>query len=151
MPSVRNVGPFVNLAVLCRARYEQPDESVDLIGILKHVLTLDSPYLDRVDARELQTVAVVSLHGGELRGGHTLAVRTRYPGGIDGPMVSRLVEFSDDVPQVTVQVPLKIELERPGEYCVDIVFDRTLLSRITLTAAKPASAPGRRPKEAART
>lgn len=140
MPDVRNMGPFVNVAVLCRQRYEQPDGSVDLIGILQHAV-MDSPYLDRVDAREIRTVAIVSLHAGALRGAHTLSVRARYPGGIDGQMVARLVEFSDEALQVTLQMPLTISLERTGEYCVDVFFNQGLLTRISWLASKPLGGP----------
>jgi hypothetical protein len=135
MSEVRSSGPFVGLAVLCQRVDRQPDGSTDLIGIVDG-FSLDSPFLDKSQEVTMRLNAVISLRAGDLRGSHTLAVRGRYPAGLDGPMVSRLVEFTDDLPVATLLIPVEIELEHVGTYWFDVLFDQRTITRIPFVARR---------------
>lgn len=135
MSEVRSSGPFVGLAVLCQRVDRQPDGTTDLIGIVDGA-SLDSPFLDKNQEVTMRLNAVISLRAGDLRGSHTLAVRGRYPAGLDGPMVSRLVEFTDEVPAATLLIPVEIELEHVGTYWFDVLFDQRTITRIPFVARR---------------
>lgn len=138
MSQVRSDGPFVNVATLCRARHRQPDDTVDLIGVVRQAFVMDSAFLDRVEPSSIRLVAVVTLDGGNLRGAYPLALQTVFPGGTEGKMFARLVEFSDESPQVTMEVPLVLEVDQPGEYGVEVRFDQRLLTKMIVRASRSA-------------
>jgi hypothetical protein len=136
MSEVRSSGPFVGLAVLCDRVDRQPDGSTDLIGIVDG-FSLDSPFLDKAAPNmSMRLNAVIALRAGDLRGSHTVAVRGRYPAGLDGPMVSRLVEFTDETPAATLLIPVEIELEHVGTYWFDVLFDQRTITRIPFIARR---------------
>jgi hypothetical protein len=131
-------GPFVALAVLCQRMDRQADGSADVVGIVDG-LNLDSPFLGDQSDAEAPTVmltALVSIRAGEIRGQHVLAIRGRYPSGILGPSISRLVELTDQMPAATLSVPLELELEQLGTYWFDVTFDQILLTRIPLVVCR---------------
>lgn len=126
------------LAVLCQRMDRQADGSADIIGIVDG-LNLDSPFLNNQgvgetggDVPTVMLTALVSIRAGDVRGGHVLGVRGRYPSGFLGPTISRLVELTDQMPAATLSVPLELELEQLGTYWFDVTFDQELLTRIPL-------------------
>lgn len=137
MYPIRNDGPFVNVATVCRARHRQADGTVDLLGIVRNRLVMDASFLELVKERQLRLVTVVTLDGGHLRGAYPFALRTKYPGGTE-EMLARLLEFTDDAPQATMEAPLVVDVDQPGEYCVDVLFDQRCLTTIVVEAARPA-------------
>jgi hypothetical protein len=121
----------------------QADGSADIIGIVDG-LNLDSPFLNEQgvalgehgDVPAVMLTALVSIRAGDVRGGHVLAVRGRYPSGVLGPTISRLVELTDQMPAATLSVPLELELEQLGTYWFDVTFDQELLTRIPLVVRR---------------
>jgi hypothetical protein len=135
MSNVRSVGPFVGLAVLCRNVERQPDGSTHVLSIVDG-FELDSPYLDRADPAEQRLLAVLRLEAGDLRGNFTVAVRGRYPEGVEGPMCARLVEFTDDKPRALLIIQITIEMSHVGTYWFDVTVDQRMLTRIPLVARR---------------
>lgn len=131
MPEVRSAGPYIGVAVLCQRVDRQPDGSTDLIGIM-HDVSLDSPFLDEIQRKTLRLHAVIALRAGELRGGHVVAIRGKYPAGVDGPMVARLVEFTDEEPAAMLLIPVEIDLDALGVYWFEVMFDQRIVTRIPL-------------------
>lgn len=96
---------------------------------------MDTSFLELSKARQVRLVTVVTLDGGELRGEYPVALQTAYPGGTK-ELLARLVAFTDDAPQVTIEAPLVIDVDTPGEYCVDVIFDQRLLTTIALEVSR---------------
>jgi hypothetical protein len=128
-------GPYVALAVLCQRIDLQPDGSADVIGIV------DGVALTPVTAEEapplvLTVRAVIALRAGQARGAHTMGLRGIYPSGAEGLQASRVVQFTDARPAVTLNLPLELELPETGIYRFEITCDEALLTEITLTVER---------------
>jgi hypothetical protein len=138
-------GPFVALAVLCQRMDRQADGSADVMGIVDG-LTLDASVQPEPthEAPTVKLTALVSIRAGDVRGGHRLAIRSRYPSGDVGPSMSRLVDLTDQMPAATLSVPLELELEQLGTYWFDVTFDDDLLTRIPLLVGRGTSGLGGR-------
>lgn len=136
--SVAPRGPWVALAVFCQRVDLQPDGSADVIGIVDGVAFTPQQPPD-APALVLNVRAVVALRAGEVRGGRTIGIRGVYPSGAEGLQASRVVQFTDERPAITLSLPLELELPEVGVYRFDITCDGTLLTVLTLAVER---APG---------
>jgi hypothetical protein len=124
-------GPYVALAVLCQRVDLQPDGSADLIGIVSG-LAVEDPGDPATPPLVLNLRAVVALRGGSVRGPRRITLRGWFPSGAEGLSADKVVLFSDDRPEVTLNMPLELELPELGTYVFDVLCDDELLTAITL-------------------
>ncbi len=124
-------GPYVALAVLCQRIDLQPDGTANLIGIVDG-LAIDDPSDPNTPPLVLNLRAVIALRGGATRGAHTITLRGWFPSGSEGLVADKVVEFSDDRPAISLNLPLELELPETGTYVFDVLFDEVLLTAITL-------------------
>ncbi|MCC6161992.1 MAG: hypothetical protein IT182_01435 [Acidobacteria bacterium] len=124
-------GPYVALAVLCQRIDLQPDGTANLIGIVDG-LAIDDPSDPNTPPLILNLRAVIALRGGATRGAHTITLRGWFPSGSEGLVADKVVEFSDDRPAISLNLPLELELAETGTYVFDVLLDETLLTAITL-------------------
>ena len=130
-------GPFVAVAALCQSVERRDDGSMDVIGIVEGVL-LEAPPPDERDPLGLNPIAtlplrlVVSLRAGALRGQVEVRIVGRYPGGNAGPSTGVAVEFSEQRPVATINVPLEMEVHEAGDYQFDVLVGGRLLTVVPL-------------------
>lgn len=124
-------GPHVALAVLCQRIDLQSDGSADLIGIVDGVSLTEQQPAD-APPLVLNVRAVIALRAGDVRGARTIGVRGVYPSGAEGLHASRVVQFTDARPAVTLNVPLELELPEVGTYQFEVTCNDDLLTLITL-------------------
>lgn len=128
-------GPFVAMAVFCQRVDLQPDGSADVIGIVDGVaLTPQNP--EDAPPLVLSVRMVLALRSGDVRGARTVGIRGTYPSGAEGVHAHRVVQFTDQRPAVTLNVPLELELPETGVYLFDISSDDHLLTVMTLTVER---------------
>lgn len=138
-------GPFVAMAVLCQAVQRRDDGTMDVLGIVEGVV-LEPPPLSDTDPLGLRPVAVlplrllVALRAGAARGPCRVDVVGRYPAGNAGPSTGLHVEFSDERPAATLNVPIELQVHEPGTYQFDVVADGRLLTAVTLRVLYTAGA-----------
>jgi hypothetical protein len=77
--------------------------------------------------------AVVALRAGDTRGARTIGIRGTFPSGAEGLHAHRIVQFTDQRPAVTLNMPLELELPETGTYRFDVTCDDALLTVMTLT------------------
>jgi hypothetical protein len=80
--------------------------------------------------------AVIALRAGDVRGARTIGLRGIYPSGADGLQASRVVQFTDTRPAVTLNLPLELELPEAGTYRFEVTCDDDLLTLISLSVAR---------------
>ena len=119
------------LAVLCQRIDLQPDGTANLIGIVDGV-AIDDPSDPNTPPLVLNLRAVIGLRGGAARGSHTITLRGWFPSGAEGLVADKVVEFSDDRPAISLNLPLELELPEIGTYVFDVLCDENLLTAITL-------------------
>ena len=130
-------GPFVAVAALCQSVERRDDGSMDVIGIIEGVL-LEAPPPDERDPLGLNPIAtlplrlVVSLRAGSTRGHAEVRIIGRYPGGNEGPSTGVAVEFSEQRPVATINVPLALEVHEAGDYQFDVLAAGRLLTVVPL-------------------
>lgn len=136
MTSTEN-GPFVAVAVLCQAVQRRDDGTMDVLGIVEGLMLDPLPPSDQ-DPLGLRPVAVlplrllVSLRAGAARGTRRVDVVGHYPAGNAGPSTGMQVEFSDDRPAATLNVPVELEVHEPGTYRFDVLVDGRLITSVPL-------------------
>jgi hypothetical protein len=120
------------MAVFCQRVDLQPDGSADVVGIVDGVaLTPQSP--EDAPPLVLNVRAVVALRAGDIRGARTIGIRGTFPSGAEGLHAHRIVQFTDQRPAVTLNMPLELELPETGTYRFDVTCDDALLTVMTLT------------------
>lgn len=124
-------GPHVALAVLCQRIDIQPDGSADVIGIVDG-LAVDDPDDPATPPLILNVRAVVALRGGSVRGPRRIGIRGWFPSGEAGLSGETRVQFTDERPSVTLNMPLELELPELGTYRFDVLCDDEHLTTITL-------------------
>ena len=133
-------GPFVAMAVFCERLDQQPDGTVDVLGVVDGVsLSRDAdPGGDAFDASApvVRLVGLVSIRAGAARGPHTLALRAPFPDGELGAALSKPIELSDRSPGATFGFPFELEARDTGTYWFDVLYDDALLTRIPLVVER---------------
>ena len=130
-------GPFVAIAALCQAVQRHDDGSMDVLGIVEGVL-LEPRSPDDSDPLGLKPIAtlplrlIVSLRSGSVRGRVDVRVVGRYPGGSAGPSTGLQVEFTEQRPVATINVPLELEVHEPGTYRFDVLAEGRLVTVVPL-------------------
>lgn len=124
-------GPFVAIAVFCQRVDLQPDGSADLIGIVDGV-ALNPQHPQDAPALVLSVRAVIALRAGGARGARTIGIRGTYPSGAEGLNAHRVVQFTDQRPAITLNLPMELELPETGTYRFDVTCDDALLTVMTL-------------------
>jgi hypothetical protein len=120
------------MAVFCQRVDLQPDGSADIVGIVDGVaLTPQTP--EEAPPLVLNVRAVVALRAGDTRGARTIGIRGTFPSGAEGLHAHRIVQFTDQRPAVTLNMPLELELPETGTYRFDVTCDDALLTVMTLT------------------
>lgn len=120
------------MAVFCQRVDLQPDGSADIVGIVDGVaLTPQNP--EEAPPLVLNVRAVVALRAGDTRGARTIGIRGTFPSGAEGLHAHRIVQFTDQRPAVTLNMPLELELPETGTYRFDVTCDDALLTVMTLT------------------
>lgn len=126
------------MAVLCQAVQRRDDGTMDVLGIAEGVV-LEPPPPSEDDPLGLRPAAVlplrllVSLRAGRARGPCRVDIVGRYPGGKAGPSTAVQVEFSDERPGATVNVPVELRVHEPGTYLFDVLAAGRLLTTVPLT------------------
>jgi len=128
-------GPHVALAVLCQRVDLQPDGTADVIGIVDGLVLTPQNAAD-APPLVLNLRAVIALRAGDVRGARTIGLRGIYPSGADGLHASRVVQFTDTRPAVTLNLPLELELPEAGTYRFEVTCDDDLLTLISLSVAR---------------
>lgn len=129
--------PSVAMAVLCQAVQRREDGTMDVLGIVEGVMLEPPPPSDQ-DPLGLRPAAVlplrllVSLRAGALRGVHRVSVVGRYPAGNAGPSTSMNVEFTDQRPGATVNVPLELRVHEAGTYRFDVQLGERPMASVPL-------------------
>jgi hypothetical protein len=133
-------GPYVAMAVFCERLDQQPDGTVDVLGVVDGVsLSRDA---DRggsaIDegAPVVRLLGLVSLRAGDARGRHTLSLRAHFPDGELGATLARPIELTDRSPGATIGFPFELEARDTGTYWFDVTFDDRLLTRIPLVVER---------------
>ena len=130
-------GPFVAVAALCHRVERHDDGSMDILGIVEGVW-LEPPPPDDRDPLGLKPLAVlplrllVSLRAGSVRGPVAVRIVGRYPAGNAGPSAGVQVEFSNERPVATINVPLELEVHEPGAYRFDVEVGGRVLTVVPL-------------------
>lgn len=130
-------GPFVGMAVLCQSVQRREDGTMDVLGIVEGVV-LEPPPPPEVDPLGLRPAAVlplrllVSLRAGGVRGALRLEVTGRFPAGNAGPSTGLQVEFSEERPAATINVPVELQVFEAGTYAFDVLVDGHLLTSVPL-------------------
>jgi hypothetical protein len=124
-------GPFVAMAVFCQRVDLQADGSADVIGIVDGVSVSPQEPQD-APALVLSVRAVIALRAGSARGARTVGIRGTYPSGAEGLHAHRVVQFTDQRPAITLNLPMELELPETGTYRFDITCDDALLTVMTL-------------------
>jgi hypothetical protein len=130
-------GPFVAIAVLCQDVLRRDDGTMDVLGIVEGLL-VDPPPQGEDDPLGLRPAAIVSLRlmvslrAGTLRGAQAVQVVGRYPAGNAGPSTGVQVEFTDERPAATINVPLEIQVHEPGTYRFDVLVGGALVTVVPL-------------------
>ena len=120
------------MAVFCQRVDLQPDGSADILGIVDGLaLTPQGP--QDAPPLVLNVRAVVALRAGDTRGARTIGIRGTFPSGAEGLHAHRVVQFTDQRPAVTLNMPLELELPETGTYRFDVTCDDALLTVMTLT------------------
>ncbi len=130
-------GPFVAMAIFCQRVDLQPDGSADVIGIVDGV-AITPQHVEDAPPLVLNVRAVIALRAGEVRGTRTIGIRGTYPSGAEGLHAHRVVQFTEQRPAVTLNVPLELELPETGVYRFDITADDQMLTLLTLTVERAA-------------
>lgn len=131
-------GPFVAMAVFCERLDQQPDGTVDVLGVVDGVSLDADPGGDTFDdgAPVVRLLGLVSLRAGGARGGHTLSLRAHFPDGELGATLARPIELTDRSPGATIGFPFELEARETGTYWFDVVYDDRLLTRIPLVVER---------------
>jgi hypothetical protein len=124
-------GPFVAMAVFCQRVDLQTDGSADVIGIVDGVSVSPQEPQD-APALVLSVRGVIALRAGSARGARTIGIRGTYPSGAEGLHAHRVVQFTDQRPAITLNLPMELELPETGTYRFDITCDDALLTVMTL-------------------
>jgi hypothetical protein len=124
-------GPFVAMAVFCQRVDLQTDGSADVIGIVDGVSVRPQEPQD-APALVLSVRGVIALRAGSARGARTIGIRGTYPSGAEGLHAHRVVQFTDQRPAITLNLPMELELPETGTYRFDITCDDALLTVMTL-------------------
>jgi hypothetical protein len=135
-----SAGPFVAMAVFCERLDQQPDGTVDVLGVVDGVsLSRDAdPGGDAIDAAApvVRLLGLVSVRAGEARGRHTLSLRAHFPDGELGATLAKPIELTDRSPGATIGFPFELEARDTGTYWFDVVYDERLLTRIPLVVER---------------
>lgn len=130
-------GPSVAMAVLCQAVELREDGSMDVLGIVEGVVLEPAPPSDQ-DPLGLQPAAVlplrllVTLRAGPLRGAQRVRIASHYPAGNAGPSTEIDVEFSDQRPGATVNVPLEVRVHEAGTYRFAVLLGERPMASVPL-------------------
>lgn len=141
----RDAGPFVAMAVLCQAVQRREDGTMDVLGIVEGVV-LEPPLPSDADPLGLRPVAVlplrllVSLRAGAARGPRRVDVVGRYPAGNAGPSTGMDIEFTNERPAATLNVPIELQVHEAGTYHFEVLVNGQRLTVVPLTVLYSASA-----------
>ena len=133
MPTV--AGPHVAMAVFCQRLDLQPDGSADVVGIVDGVAVRPQEAAD-APPLVLSVRAVIAVRAGDVRGARTLGIRGTYPSGAEGLHAHRVVQFTDQRPAATLNLPMELELPELGTYRFAVTCDDDLLTVITLVVER---------------
>jgi hypothetical protein len=126
------LGPYVAMAVFCHRVDRQADGTVDVIGIVDGVSVSDPTPDASAEPAMIRLLGLVSIRAGAVRGRHVLSLKAHFPGGEEGPALSRPVELTDVAPGATLSFPLELEARDAGLYWFDVFFDEAPLTRMPL-------------------
>ena len=132
-------GPFVAMAVFCERLDQQPDGTVDVLGVVDGVSLAREADAggDAFDtAPVVRLLGLVSIRAGEARGRHTISLRAHFPDGELGAELTRPVDLTDRAPGATIGFPFELEARDTGTYWFDVSYDDRLLTRIPLVVER---------------
>jgi hypothetical protein len=132
-------GPFVAMAVFCERLDQQPDGTVDVLGVVDGVSLAREAEAggDALDtAPVVRLLGLVSIRAGDARGRHTISLRAHFPDGELGAELTRPIELTDRAPGATIGFPFELEARDTGTYWFDVTCDDRLLTRIPLVVER---------------
>jgi hypothetical protein len=130
--SAASAGPYVSMAVFCQRLDQQPDGTVDVIGVVDGVRVDATMESADAEAALIRLMGLVSIRAGQVRGRHAMALRAHFPSGDLGASLNRQVELTDREPGATISFPIELQAHEAGTYWFDVFFDERLLTRIPL-------------------
>lgn len=123
-------------ALLCQHVDRRPEGSTDILGVIDGLVV--EPTNTETDPLGVKPMALLPLRGlvilraGQQRGWHTLGLQGIFPGGQPGPSLRTRIEFTDDKPGATINIPIDLEVHHPGMYEFEVTYDGTPLTRMSL-------------------
>lgn len=123
-------------ALLCQHVDRRPDGSTDILGVIDGLIV--SPTDTETDPLGLKPMALlplralIILRAGRERGWHSLGLQGVFPGGQPGPSTRTRIEFTDDKPGATINIPVELEVHHEGHYEFDVIYDGRVLTRMSL-------------------
>ncbi len=123
-------------ALLCQHVDRRPEGATDILGVIDGLVVAptdtESDPLGVKPMALLPLRALIILRAGTERGWHALGLQGIFPGGQPGPAMRTRIEFTDDRPGATINIPVDLEVHHEGMYEFEVTYDGRVLTRMSL-------------------
>jgi uncharacterized protein DUF6941 len=127
-------GPFLAAAVFCEKVLQEKDGVNTLVRIVDRLITqatgANPP--ERMPALQANLTLFVSLKAGFASGSYAVHIRVTNPNGRSSDLATLPVLLEGEDRGANLVGAMQLQLDEPGLYWFDVLFERRLLTRIPL-------------------
>jgi Family of unknown function (DUF6941) len=127
-------GPFLAAALFCEKVLQERDGVNTLVRIVDRLITqaigVDAP--ERMPPFQASLTLFISLKAGFARGSYSVNIRVTNPLGRTNDLATLPVLLEGEDRGAALVGVMQLQLEEPGLYWFDVLFERRLLTRIPL-------------------